>query len=86
MTVVTKIRPLSVEELADEISAERAIRRSIDESRQRLHLDCLPVVLFHRQDDARYLPILLRLRDEGLLRSAACHATITLTEPSVFLI
>lgn len=66
--IVTKIRPLTTDELADAELARRAIEQSIEESRRRLGLDCLPVVLFHREPDARYVEILESLRARGWLR------------------
>ncbi len=74
--VVTKVRALISFESADARSAEIAIRQSIDESRQRLKLDCLHVVLFHREADAVYLDILEQLKHEGKLLHAgvSCDA------------
>lgn len=66
--VVTKVRPLGAEALADAAAAARAIEQSLAESRQRLQLDCLPVVLFHREADAAYLHVLEDLRDRGWLQ------------------
>jgi aryl-alcohol dehydrogenase-like predicted oxidoreductase len=68
--VVTKVRPLTPAELEDGISASRAIRESVDESRRRLRMDCLPIVLFHREADAAFIETLMTLRDEGRLRHA----------------
>jgi aryl-alcohol dehydrogenase-like predicted oxidoreductase len=70
VVVVTKVLPLTPVELADEQLAEKAIERSLEESRRRLRLDVLPIVLFHRESDAVHLPALLRLRGKGLLRFA----------------
>lgn len=68
VAVVTKVRPLGAEVLADAALASRAIEQSLAESRQRLRLDCLPVVLFHREADAAYLHVLGELRDRGWLQ------------------
>jgi aryl-alcohol dehydrogenase-like predicted oxidoreductase len=68
--VVTKVRPLTAAELADGVLAARAIERSVADSRQRLRLDCLPVVLFHREADAAYCDVLARLRTQGWLHHA----------------
>ena len=68
--VVTKVRALSPEELADGRQAARAIRESVEASRQRLGIDCLPLVLFHRESDGAYLDELLTLREKGWLRYA----------------
>jgi len=50
VVVVTKVRPLTPAEFADPGLAGLAIEQSVAESRRRL--DCLPVVLFHRETDA----------------------------------
>ena len=68
--VVTKVRALTTDELADAALAERAIEQSVAQSRQRLRMDCLPVVLFHREADAVHLPVLERLKERGWLRYA----------------
>ena len=68
VTVVTKVRALTTEELASPRLAESAIQASIELSLQRLQLDCLPIVLFHRECDAEFLGVLAKLRDQGKLR------------------
>ncbi len=70
VVVVTKVRPLAPGELADGRLAAQAIRQSVETSRQRLGIDCLPLVLFHREADGRYLDELLALRDLGWLQHA----------------
>lgn len=70
VTVVTKVRPLIPAELENSKTASQAIRESVDESRRRLRMDCLPVVLFHREADAAFVDTLMSLRDEGRLRYA----------------
>ncbi len=67
VVVVTKVRPLTPEELADAALAERAIRNSIEESCRRLRLDCLPVVLFHLETDAVCADVLEDLKQSGRL-------------------
>jgi aryl-alcohol dehydrogenase-like predicted oxidoreductase len=67
VTVVTKVRPLAAGDAADPAAA---IAASLDESRRRLRLDCLPLVLFHREADAAHLDALVALRDRGWLRQA----------------
>jgi len=67
MTVVTKLRPLTPAEAEDADLAVRAIATSVDESRRRLRLDCLPLVLFHREVDAAHLGALLDLCERGLV-------------------
>jgi len=68
--VVTKVRALTAEELANATLAARAIEQSVAESRRRLRLDCLPVVLFHSESDARYLEVLTRLQATGWIGHA----------------
>lgn len=68
MLVVTKVRPLSPPELADAGAAYRAIGESVEESRRRLQLDCLPLVLFHREADVKYRYVLAELKERGLIR------------------
>lgn len=67
--VVTKVRPLSPTELASPQLAITAIRQSVDDSRRRLGLDCLPLVLFHREEDAVFQPVLDDLRQRGWLQA-----------------
>ncbi|MDZ7618564.1 MAG: aldo/keto reductase [Patescibacteria group bacterium] len=68
--VVTKVRALRDEELGNPRQAAAAIEKSVDQSRQRLGLDCLPVVLFHREADAAYIDVLADLKRRGWLRFA----------------
>ena len=66
--IVTKVRPLSPAELSDSALASRAIEQSVADSRRRLRLDCLPVVLFHREPDAIHRNVLDELQAKGWLR------------------
>ncbi|WP_373649351.1 aldo/keto reductase [Schlesneria sp. DSM 10557] len=68
VTVVTKFKPLTPEELADPALARAALEASVESSRQRLQLDCLPIVLFHRETDAVHRPALESLQESGKLR------------------
>lgn len=68
VTVVTKVRPLNPAELSDSTLAARAIKQSVAESRRRLRIDCLPLVLFHREADAAYWYVLEELRERNWLR------------------
>ena len=68
VTIVTKVKALTPAELVDAVAAKVAIEKSVAESRTRLRLDCLPVVLFHREADAAYQQVLADLRDQGWLR------------------
>lgn len=70
VVVVTKISPLTPGEIADANAAAEAIAESVETSRRRLRLDCLPVVLFHREADAVHLQELEALKAKGWLRHA----------------
>lgn len=66
--LVSKIRALEPGLAAP--AAAAAIRQSLAGSLARLRLARLPFCLFHREDDAAYLPALLALRDQGLIGAA----------------
>ena len=66
--VVTKVRILNAEELADAQLAAKAIEASVAESRRHLQIDCLPVVLFHREADALFLSELEVLKQRGWIK------------------
>jgi aryl-alcohol dehydrogenase-like predicted oxidoreductase len=66
--VVTKVQPLTPEQLADRTLGEAAVRASLARSRQRLGLDVLPLVLFHREQDVLHAGMLEELRAQGWLR------------------
>jgi aryl-alcohol dehydrogenase-like predicted oxidoreductase len=68
VVVVTKVRWLTPGEMDDDALAARAIEQSVAESQRRLKLDCLPVVLFHRECEARHLDVLERLKAKGRLQ------------------
>ena len=68
--VVTKVRPLTDEQLTDPRLAAIAIETSVAVSRERLRIDCLPVVMFHRESNAVHLPVLERLQARGWIRHA----------------
>lgn len=70
MFVVTKVRPLTPEELSNPEAAGRAIEESVHESRRRLRLDRLPGVLFHREADGAFVEALVELRRRGFLEHA----------------
>lgn len=70
VVVITKVKALTSGETASPALAAKAIEQSVETSRQRLRLDCLPVVLFHRESDAQYLYVLEDLKSKGLLRHA----------------
>ncbi|MDR0416729.1 MAG: aldo/keto reductase [Propionibacteriaceae bacterium] len=66
-TVITKVKHLDATELADPAAGARAVAASVEQSLRRLGLERIPVVLFHQDADARYLDVLLSLRDRGLI-------------------
>lgn len=68
VVVVTKVRALTDAETRDAAVAARAIENSVMTSRLRLGMDCLPVVLFHREVDGVHLEALERLRARGWVR------------------
>ena len=70
VVVITKVRPLTPLETGDAALAAKVIEQSVSESRRRLGLDCLPVVLFHREEDAAHLNVLEMLKARGWLRHA----------------
>jgi len=69
VVVCTKIRVLTEEERKNRGEGRAAVEASVTESQRRLKLDCLPVVLFHREEDAvLYMDVLEDLRARGRLR------------------
>ncbi|MCA8997413.1 MAG: aldo/keto reductase [Planctomycetaceae bacterium] len=68
VVVVTKVRALTDEERSSSDLARRAIEVSVEQSRKRLQIDRLPIVLFHREDDAAFLPELAELRSRGWIQ------------------
>jgi len=48
--------------------AEKNVRKSVIKSLELLHLDALPICMFHREQDYRYMDALVKCRQEGLLR------------------
>lgn len=63
--VVTKIRPLTVEERADPVRGAKAVEDSVATSRQKLRLEQLSLVLLHRPEDAVCRSTLQRLQERG---------------------
>jgi aryl-alcohol dehydrogenase-like predicted oxidoreductase len=83
--IVTKVAPLVDVPTGDRHAARLAIRKSVDQSRQRLRLDTIPIVLFHREEDACYLNELRDLADKGWLHLAgvSCGNTVGTQEEFV---
>jgi aryl-alcohol dehydrogenase-like predicted oxidoreductase len=65
--IISKIPPVSEQNLSDR-EADKFISQSAKNSLRRLRLDYLDVALFHREADIKYLPVLQRLEEEGLLK------------------
>ena len=68
VVVVTKVQALTSPELSDPVLAKSTIVQSVERSRQRLQLDCLPIVLFHREADAAFMDLLAELQARKWLR------------------
>jgi aryl-alcohol dehydrogenase-like predicted oxidoreductase len=68
IAVITKVRSLRKDERAEPRRAERAIEASVIQSMRRLQMQCLPIVLFHQEADAVWLPVLEKLKAKGMLR------------------
>ena len=69
VTIVTKVMPVNSNEAVSASEMSRAIKQSIDQSRSRLKLDCLDLVLFHRESDAAYFDVLEELQCEGAIKA-----------------
>ncbi len=63
--IATKVRHLAGHERADTKRATRAIEQSVDASRRRLGLDCIPCVIFHNPHDAIHADALAALCERG---------------------
>jgi aryl-alcohol dehydrogenase-like predicted oxidoreductase len=70
MVVVTKVKPLTPRELQCPAMAGKAIEKSVNQSRRRLRMDLLPVVLFHHESDAAYIESLMELKGRGWIGCA----------------
>ncbi len=67
MTVVSKVPPVEAQTDAE---AERFIEQTLARSLYRLRLERLEVCLLHREEDIRYLPLMEKMVDKGLIGSA----------------
>jgi len=81
VTLVTKVLALTDEQFADPAAAANTITASVDASRERLGLDCLPVVLFHAERDQRYLDVLSSLREQGRVGGIGVSLASPLKQP-----
>lgn len=67
VTLVSKSSPLNPA-IKDSKVIEQQITTSLENSLRRLGLEQLPIYLFHRDDDLRWMDILAGLRERGLVR------------------
>jgi len=67
MTVVTKVIHMA-EDYSSVREVERIIEESLVRSLKRLNLEILPIVLFHAENNYRYIDSLLKYKDKGLVR------------------
>jgi aryl-alcohol dehydrogenase-like predicted oxidoreductase len=65
--VVTKVPPIPPEIADSEARVNAFVVESVVTSLKRLGADRLSVCLFHREEDLRFAPALLRLRERGLV-------------------
>ncbi|MCA1808982.1 MAG: aldo/keto reductase [Kiritimatiellia bacterium] len=72
MIVVTKVQPIPPD--LDVHAVAAFIEQSVTRSLQQLRLETLPLCLFHREQDYRYLDELCRLRARGLVRYTGVSA------------
>lgn len=66
MTIATKVT-----QLADDVPMDTAaeiIEESVVESLKRLRLECLPICMFHREENFQYIEPLLKLKERGLVK------------------
>jgi len=71
MLIVTKVAAIP-DESWSHAAIESHIEKSVRTSLQRLRLEVLPVCLFHREENWRYVNILLKLKERGLIRHVGC--------------
>lgn len=66
MRIVSKIPHLP--ENTTKTEAEEFIRKSLSQSLANLQVEQLEAVLFHKENDLKYLPLLRKMKTEGLVR------------------
>jgi aryl-alcohol dehydrogenase-like predicted oxidoreductase len=71
MVVVSKIVPLA-EDYSSAAEVDLLVEESVVTSLKRLKLERLPMCLFHREENFRYVDSLLKLRDKGLIGHVGC--------------
>lgn len=65
-------------------AAERQIEAAVTRSLQRLRLERLPLCLFHREKDFRYVETLKRLQSRGLISALGCSMETPEAADAVF--
>ena len=73
VVVVTKLCKLAgdcSQQVADEI-----VEQSVTTSLKRLKLDALPICMFHRAEDFRYVESLLKMKERGLVKHVGCSVS-----------
>lgn len=75
MIIVTKV-PAIPADCVPRSAVERFVKDAATGSLQRLRLDVLPICLFHKESDGRYLDVLHDLKAQGLIRhvGVSCDA------------
>jgi aryl-alcohol dehydrogenase-like predicted oxidoreductase len=69
LQVISKVPPVSDQKLSD-YEAEKFINKSIETSLERLGLNSLTAALFHREEDFKYISILKKIEQAGLIKGA----------------
>ena len=65
MSIVSKIPPIP-----ENVDPLEFIETSVRNSLERLQIPVIPVILFHREENHRYLPLLRTLIDKGMILGA----------------
>jgi aryl-alcohol dehydrogenase-like predicted oxidoreductase len=67
MIVVSKVRAIA-EDYPSGHEVDQLVESSVVQSLKRLKLETLPICLFHREENFKYIDSLLKLKDKGLVR------------------
>jgi aryl-alcohol dehydrogenase-like predicted oxidoreductase len=76
VTVVTKIAPMG--DFASAAAVDAFLEEQVTGSLKRLHLDCLPVCMFHVEDNAMHLEALAKFKARGLIG----HTGVSMATPA----
>lgn len=74
MVVVTKVQHMAAT-ISSSKAADEIVEESVVQSLKRLQLDFIPICLFHRQDNMRYVESLLKMKEKGLVRRIGTSIT-----------